>query len=266
MNNTNTTHNATADSVGGHGGIGTKIKGAAQTVNGTPPSPPQEISANINFLMNAVIGLGENVRGTILGGVETVLHKDSTANDAIAAKGRAQQADGLRNLRGPAAGGSAPAGGAYPVQPPTNEGYSAGSAMGQDAPQQTGAADPYTNTVTQQASQAPHTGGFNPQAQHDTHHDPYTNTVSQQASQAPHTGGAGLNSHDPHHDPALAQQIPAYDGPGNAQTHLARGDRPVEEPRHHRDDAISGAGAGTGGVGQQGQGMGQAPPAYSSID
>ncbi|KAJ6460025.1 hypothetical protein C8R47DRAFT_129154, partial [Mycena vitilis] len=80
--NTNTTHNATADSVGGHGGIGAKIKGAAQTVN----------------------GLGENVRGTILGGVETVLHKDSTANDAIAAKGREQQADGLRNLKGPAVG------------------------------------------------------------------------------------------------------------------------------------------------------------------
>ncbi|KAJ7618243.1 hypothetical protein DFH06DRAFT_1306630 [Mycena polygramma] len=230
MNNTNTTHNGTADSVGGHGGIGAKIKGAAQTVN----------------------GLGENVRGTILGGVETVLHKDSTANDAIAAKGRAQQADGLRNLKGPAAGAGSVnpgAAGAYPVQPPTNEGYSAGSAMGQDAPQQTGAAPP-----------PPSNSGATP----------YTNTVTQQASQAPpsHTGGAGMNSHDPHHDPVLAQQIPAYDGPGNAQSHLARGDRPVEEPRHHRDDAISGAGARAGGVGtgQQGVGQGQAPPAYSSIN
>lgn len=52
-------------------------------------------------------GLGENVRGTILGGVDTVLHKDSTANDAIAAKGRNQFAEGTANLRG---GSANPAG------------------------------------------------------------------------------------------------------------------------------------------------------------
>ncbi|KAJ7033598.1 hypothetical protein C8F04DRAFT_1104420 [Mycena alexandri] len=78
MNSNTVPSNATADSAGGHGGIGSKIKGAVQTIN----------------------GLGENVRGTILGGVETALHKDSSQNDAIAAKGRSQIADGLANLKG----------------------------------------------------------------------------------------------------------------------------------------------------------------------
>nr|GAT49027.1 predicted protein [Mycena chlorophos] len=46
--------------------LGTKIRGAAQAIH----------------------GMGENVRGTFLGGVDTVLHDDSTANDAVAAHGR----------------------------------------------------------------------------------------------------------------------------------------------------------------------------------
>ncbi|KAJ7627394.1 hypothetical protein FB45DRAFT_921257 [Roridomyces roridus] len=63
------------------GGIASKIKGAAQVIHGT----------------------GENIRGTILGGVDTVVHKDATTlseNDVIAAKGRQQTAEGLDNLRG----------------------------------------------------------------------------------------------------------------------------------------------------------------------
>ncbi|KAJ7190583.1 hypothetical protein GGX14DRAFT_47764 [Mycena pura] len=64
-------------------GIGSKIKGAVQVAH----------------------GLGENVRGTILGGVETALHKDSAANDAIAERGRAEHADGMAKVaRAPAAG------------------------------------------------------------------------------------------------------------------------------------------------------------------
>ena len=39
-----------------------------------------------------------------------------------------------------------------------------------------------------------------------------------------------------HRGPAVAQSIPAYDGAGNAQR--ARGDRPPDEPRHHREDAL----------------------------
>jgi hypothetical protein len=58
------------------------------------------------------------------------------------------------------------------------------------------------------------------------------------------------------HYPAVAQNIPAYDGPGNAQQR-ARGDRPIEEPRHHRDDAISGDPT----AGQAGRGV---PPQYVS--
>jgi hypothetical protein len=43
-------------------------------------------------------GLGENIRGTFLGGVDTIVHSDSTKNDAIARKGREEQAQGVANL------------------------------------------------------------------------------------------------------------------------------------------------------------------------
>ncbi|KAJ7153313.1 hypothetical protein C8R46DRAFT_1119979, partial [Mycena filopes] len=179
MNSTNKPSNATADSVGSHAGIGSKIKGAAQTIN----------------------GIGENVRGTILGGVETALHKDSTENDAIAAKGRAQTADGLAHLKGgtgAVGAGAANTGGAYTTNPPAGQGY---------------------NTAV---PPPPTTGAH-----------------------AGYNTAAGMDQFNPHHDQAAAaQNIPAYDGPGNAQQQYARGDRPDEEPRHHRDDAIStGAGA-----------------------
>ncbi|KAJ7118065.1 hypothetical protein C8R44DRAFT_878704 [Mycena epipterygia] len=72
------TSTSTSNTSNGHVGLGTKIKGATQAIN----------------------GLGENVRGTILGGVDTVLHQDSTPNDAIAAKGRAQHAEGLAKMQG----------------------------------------------------------------------------------------------------------------------------------------------------------------------
>ncbi|KAJ7246950.1 hypothetical protein C8J57DRAFT_1359702 [Mycena rebaudengoi] len=71
MNSTSTSNTST-----GHSGIGSKIKGAAQVVN----------------------GLGENIRGTFLGGVDTIVHSDSTKNDAIARKGREEQAQGVANL------------------------------------------------------------------------------------------------------------------------------------------------------------------------
>jgi len=239
------TSNVTSDSVGGHGGIGGKIKGAAQAIN----------------------GLGENVRGTILGGVDTVLHKDSSANDAIAAKGRAQHADGMENLRGgstvrPAGsatgteygsgynalqGTQAPAAAeaAYLHEQQADRRYNTGGATTSEATgtgfgptPATNSGGGYSDTVGTQAldnrgaATAPHAAGGNA----------YLNNVNQHANHAPHTGAMNAgNEYNPYHDPtAVAQKIPAYDGPGNAQQSLARGDRPAEEPRHHRDDAISG--------------------------
>jgi len=206
-------HPATADSAGGHGGIGSKIKGAAQTVN----------------------GLGENVRGTILGGVDTILHKDSSANDAIAAKGRAQHAEGMANLEGRSV---RPTG--TTAAPTTTTDYNTNSAAN---PPTTGTGTGYGagyNGTHNEAAPAPAPGG-----------DPYFSKVNQEASRGHHTAGTmNSNPYDPYHDPtAVAQNIPAYDGPGNAQQHLARGDRPMEEPRHHRDDAISDVNAGQMGTG-----------------
>ncbi|KAF7335708.1 hypothetical protein MVEN_02226300 [Mycena venus] len=128
MNSTNNT----ADSVGGHGGIGSKIKGAAQTIN----------------------GLGENVRGTILGGVDTVLHKDSSANDAIAAKGRAQHAEGMANLEGRSTRPAAPAQGNW-----------------QSIPTNQAGGDPYLNKVNQEASRGHHTAGTINSGQYNPYHD-----------------------------------------------------------------------------------------------
>ncbi|KAJ7852840.1 hypothetical protein B0H14DRAFT_2759515 [Mycena olivaceomarginata] len=210
----------TANSVGGnHGGIGSKIKKASV----------------------------KNVRGTILGGVDTVLHKDSTANDAIAAKGRNQFAEGTANLRGGSANPAVPVnrqnpathnaqgtGGAFT----TGTNYDGDGAGGYSGTQNSGAPVPAT---------AP------------TGNDPYFNKVNQEANLAHHDAGTAGDQYNPYHDSAGTRwhkNIPAYDGPGNAQQH-ARGDRPIEEPRHHRDDAISGDPT----AGQAGRGV---PPQYVS--
>ncbi|KAF8173232.1 hypothetical protein K438DRAFT_1772328 [Mycena galopus ATCC 62051] len=191
------------------------------------------------------LGLGENVRGTILGGVDTVLHKDSSANDAIAVKGREQMADGMTNIeQGSRTGKSTvPANwqnpGGQPTAPTTD--YTR-------ADQNPGAPVPTATTTA-----PPPTRG----------NDPYLNKVNQEANQGHHTAGT-MNSGDQynpyHNSTTVAQEIPAYDGPGNIQQHLARGDRPLEEPRHHRDDAISGDPTAIG-IGQTGRGV---PPQYVS--
>jgi len=248
------TSNTTSDSVGGHGGgIGGKIKGVAQTVN----------------------GLGENVRGTILGGVDTVFHKDSSANDAIAAKGRAQHAEGMARLNGGTAGkpdfanweakldpaaktGGASATGAganYGAAPQGTHATAGGAPYSNN--QQTGQG--YNNTFAGQTDVGPSGPGAGTAGG-----DPYLNSVNQQANQNPHTGAQ--DPYNPYHDhTAVAQNIPAYDGPGNAQQHLTRGDRPADEPRHHRDDALSGApnlAPAALNVGQNDRGV---PPKYTTL-
>ncbi|KAJ6496125.1 hypothetical protein C8R45DRAFT_985074 [Mycena sanguinolenta] len=107
--------------------------------------------------------------------------------------------------------------------------------------------DPYLNRVNEEASRGHHTTqnfGASTTATAPppmAGNDPYLNKVNQEASRGRHNMNAG-DPYNPHHDSTVAaQNIPVYDGPGNAQQHLARGDRPAEEPRHHRDDAISSA-------------------------
>ncbi|KAK7017410.1 hypothetical protein R3P38DRAFT_2987424 [Favolaschia claudopus] len=169
-----------------HGGIANKIKGAAQAIN----------------------GLGENVRGTFLGGVDTVVHRDASSakNDAIAAQGREQVERGMQNMSGGTAGTA-------PSSAPSN----------------------WSSPGTQ---------------------------IDSGIGGAQTSRGGAMNTgdlHNPYHDPAAENRIPAYDGPGNAQQHLARGTRPVEEPRHHRDDAITTGNPDTFSMGQTSR---HVPPEY----
>ncbi|KAJ7493961.1 hypothetical protein FB451DRAFT_1491523 [Mycena latifolia] len=267
-------------------GVGAKIKGAAQIVH----------------------GLGDNVRGTLLGGVDTLLHQDSSANDAIAQKGRAEHARGVaRKTGGPLA--------AEYYSTPAEENSVTGHGVGQAA----GQTNPATRTSVPQtqpqvgaysaapayASHAPVPGTGPPAQNPRTDADAYptkqqgygaTDTMNSQPHQgapgapidagtqdAPYdpaaaqgnTGTGGAHTYppsqlsasalnDPYYDhDAVAQRIPAYDGPGNADMPHRERHAGHTEPQHHRGDAID-AGLATGGGPAQGGGGG-VPPAYMSV-
>ncbi|KAJ7061809.1 hypothetical protein C8F01DRAFT_1252589 [Mycena amicta] len=184
-------------------GLGSKIKGAAQAVH----------------------GMGENVRGTILGGVETVFHRDSSGSDAIAAQGRDEGRVGAEKafgVMGDTAGN-------------VNSEYSNTYAS---QPTHLGTMADTVRKPTQ--PNAPQNPGTMP-----LHADPRAAAplssqpgyIEQPPSSAP---VANTDLYDSHHDPAAtAQRIPSYDGPGNiAQDFSAqRTHRPGDEPSHHRADA-----------------------------
>ncbi|KAJ7685924.1 hypothetical protein B0H17DRAFT_16308 [Mycena rosella] len=226
-------------------GIGAKIKGAAQVVH----------------------GLGDNVRGSILGGVDTVVHQDSSQNDAIAAKGRAEHAVGAAKMKGGpvAAEYARPAGRQTDpamqtgIPPQTGTEYSGGAA-------QTEAQVPYESRAAAAATGAPgaYGAGTNEYPTNQQGHQAPTGTQAPYDSHAPVPGtgapgayssgpdayptkqqgynatdAANQNFNQPHHDHAgVAQRIPEYDGPEN-DMQAPRQDRPAGEPQHHRDDAIS---------------------------
>ncbi|KDR72637.1 hypothetical protein GALMADRAFT_228909 [Galerina marginata CBS 339.88] len=74
----NTNNNSTTTSGNASSGFGTKIKGAVEAVHGA----------------------GENIRGTMLGAVDTMSKKGPTKNDEIAREGRLEMERGLAKLRG----------------------------------------------------------------------------------------------------------------------------------------------------------------------
>ncbi|KAJ7159219.1 hypothetical protein C8R43DRAFT_994205 [Mycena crocata] len=225
------------------GGIGSKIKGATQVVH----------------------GIGENVRGTLLGGVDTVVHKKPTVNDEIAAKGRAEQAQGVAKIeaahRGAnptgAHGGTHPGGGLGTSPnvpnpgdaPPPSATYGAGAHPGGHV----GTNQPTMHTGTDPALSLNQQPGYVPASS------------TQPAPHDHHGHGAAYAPYQ--ENSAVAQNIPNYDGPGNAphQQNLARHDRPPGEPQHHRDDAISGGNPGmTGGTGVDAMSGGAGPDAMSA--
>ncbi|KAH9487428.1 hypothetical protein JR316_0001503 [Psilocybe cubensis] len=55
----------------------------------------------IRGAVEVVHGAGENLRGTMLGAVDTMVHRGPTTNDDIAQQGRLEMERGLAHLRGP---------------------------------------------------------------------------------------------------------------------------------------------------------------------
>ncbi|KAJ8518016.1 hypothetical protein ONZ45_g4884 [Pleurotus djamor] len=74
----------------GNDGLGDKVKGAFQAIH----------------------GIGENIRGTALGAIDTIT-KDGTRNDQIAQRGRLETSEGLARMRGGKVTGTPATGGQY---------------------------------------------------------------------------------------------------------------------------------------------------------
>ncbi|KAJ7092308.1 hypothetical protein B0H15DRAFT_799481 [Mycena belliarum] len=290
MTSTTTTPHTSA----GKPGLGAKIKGATQMVHGAHRSVnPSQVSC-----LTSVTGAGENLRGTILGGVDTVAHQDSTRNDAVAAKGRAEHAAGAERMTGdPLAadyyalpGETAPRP-QHPVPPTqtqtqTGTGYigtsgapanvpvpgtgmgpnsnTSGAAAPPPKQQAYGATDELNRHASDPSGRNSPAGHTYPPLQQNHAFDEHSGLIwtLDAAVATPPPQPSRLDQ--PFHDhAAAAERIPAYDGPGNdmqAQGQ-ARHERPAGEPQHHRDDAISGAG-GLVPTGGPAQGGGAVPPAY----
>ncbi|KAF7327063.1 hypothetical protein MKEN_00281600 [Mycena kentingensis (nom. inval.)] len=195
-------------------GLGTKIKGAAEAVH----------------------GMGENVRGTLLGGVDTVFHHDSTTNDTVAARGRdeartgAERAFGVEQSVPTYAYGkdpthlgtmtdTVPARPKAPSPPPLP--HRAGEQAGSELPTRDPAAAAVAPAIATQPGYVEHPGNPGPAV---AHAHPNTNT----------------NVFDPQHDPqATAQRIPSYAGPATVAQDFAPTSTGIghAHPQHHRDDA-----------------------------
>ncbi|KAJ7466214.1 hypothetical protein B0H11DRAFT_60084 [Mycena galericulata] len=232
----------------GQSGLGAKIKGAAQMVHGA----------------------GENIRGTILGGVDTVVHKGPSANDEIASKGRQQTAEGLANFKGRpmAAEYTNPTGATSAAGYGNNTAGTVGSGAPQNAGLQTAQTAPQSNAqqtypATDSINQNSNLGGGQAPAQTypNAQQDYGTSSGAPQGHGSANTTGSYANNKPYPDRSGVAQDIPNYDGPGNMQQ-PTRQDRPLGEPQHHRDDAISGDPDAVA-VGQQ-QPVGSLPPGYTS--
>ncbi|KAG2142410.1 hypothetical protein DEU56DRAFT_979587 [Suillus clintonianus] len=105
---TKTNTNTNGGGGGGGGGFGDKIKGAAQIIH----------------------GLGENIRGTALGTADRATSSEAgiQKDDEVAAKGRAEVAEGMARMRGHPAG-----------TVPSDKGTSAGTGTGTGAATAVGA-------------------------------------------------------------------------------------------------------------------------------
>ncbi|KAJ6553751.1 hypothetical protein DFH09DRAFT_1366112 [Mycena vulgaris] len=218
---------STSNTTTGKPGIGSKIKGAVQVVH----------------------GLGENVRGTILGGVDTVVHGNSADNDATAAKGRGEKAEGLARMKGgPVAAGSArPAGSA----PHGHTGQNYGNGVAAPAGEQSGVP---TNpaTETDYTGGVMNGGGAGTQAQHDS-----GNLVPGAGPAGTHTAGADM---DPRHAQNYGQGDSATGNTGVLENAGAPGTQPSRAPGPGTGAHAQPLNAQPGYIEAEGQSYGQGVP------
>ncbi|KAH7920073.1 alpha/beta-hydrolase [Leucogyrophana mollusca] len=131
------TSNPNTNSSGG--GVGSKIKGAVQVVHGKPNIPFYSFLTITYHILST--GIGDNVRGTVMGAADTVASSQAgeTKNDQLATKGRAEIAEGMAKIKGQV--------------PPTGTGVGTGAGVG--VPGQQG----YGNAGTGAAAGATGYGG-----------------------------------------------------------------------------------------------------------
>ncbi|KAH6903390.1 hypothetical protein BKA70DRAFT_1300848 [Coprinopsis sp. MPI-PUGE-AT-0042] len=65
-----------------------------------PNSRGRNVGGRIWGLWEVIHGLGDSIRGTALGAIDTMTHSDSRKYDTIASEGRAEMQRGLANLAG----------------------------------------------------------------------------------------------------------------------------------------------------------------------
>lgn len=70
------------------------------TSNEPPKSSGGTFGGRVWGLWEVIHGLGESIRGTTMGAVDTMTHCDSSKHDTIASQGRAEMQRGLSNLSG----------------------------------------------------------------------------------------------------------------------------------------------------------------------
>ncbi|KAJ6505613.1 hypothetical protein DFH09DRAFT_1375255 [Mycena vulgaris] len=223
MNTSTSTSNTTT----GKPGIGSKIKGAVQVVH----------------------GLGENVRGTILGGVDTVVHGNSADNDAIAAKGREENAEGLARMKGGpvAAEYARPTGSA----PHGHTGQNYGNGVAALAGEQSGVR-PNPGTETDYTGGVVNGGGAGTQAQHDSR-----NLVPGAGPAGTHTAGADM---DPRHAQNYGQGDSATGNTGALENAGAPGTQPSRAPGPGTGAHAQPLNAQPGYIEAEGQSYGQGVP------
>ncbi|KAJ7576123.1 hypothetical protein C8J56DRAFT_973146 [Mycena floridula] len=178
------------------------------------------MTSKIKGAFEVIHGVGDNIRGTALGAVDTVTKSGETKNDRVAEKGRLETQDGLQKLKGKSATASV-----NPAQGSANPTQTAASPVNPDM-------HPATDT-TAGHGYATNTAAPNSTAGYPRSTPSYN--ASQPSGYPSGTDYAG-NDHASQFPPQHWQQ---NETPNQQQHNEFSAHQDTEFPQHHRDDAIS---------------------------